>query len=323
MAKENVPNPVKESRPTKTRVPMPAARSPGTRTRPSIGPPSPTASMRRNAPAMGEPKSVLIAAKLPAAAMTVIAVGGASRRARRTAMTPRIPPMAMSGASGPRTMPRLSVARAATITPGRSIGSGVPPAWNPSAGEWPAVPGQILDGQADQQTGDGHQRERPPHRLPVEPEPVGNRAEEPPLHEADQLEEAVRNGGDRRPDECRHRQQGEVARRSDQSGWVGRTCCVGRGGRRRISSGRGWPRAVWCQAHRRSIAGARLAPNSWRPSRRSVGRVIGDGVAIFVHTAPASESRVGTGDLPWLDLRLVDLRAFRAGGVGIRTHRGS
>ncbi len=76
MAKENVPNPVNESRPTKTRVPMPAARSPGTRTRPSIGPPSPTASMRRNAPAMGEPKSVLMAAKLPAAAMTVMRGGG-------------------------------------------------------------------------------------------------------------------------------------------------------------------------------------------------------------------------------------------------------
>ncbi len=148
MASEKVPNPLNESSPTKMRVPTPAASNPGTRTRPSIGPPRPVASSRMNAPRMGEPNRVLMAAKLPAAAMTVAAVGGASRRARRTAITPRIPPMRMSGASGPRTAPRLKVAREATTTPGRSTISGVPPVWNPSAGEWPPVPGRYRMAEA-------------------------------------------------------------------------------------------------------------------------------------------------------------------------------
>ena len=85
MASENVPRPVRLSRPMKIRVPMPAARSPGTSTRPSRGPPRPAASISRKAPTNGEPSRVLIAAKLPAAAMTVAAMGGASRAARLTA----------------------------------------------------------------------------------------------------------------------------------------------------------------------------------------------------------------------------------------------
>ena len=63
MAREKVPEPVNESRPTKTSVPTPAARRPGTRTSPSIGPPRPAASINRKAPAIGDPNSVLIAAK--------------------------------------------------------------------------------------------------------------------------------------------------------------------------------------------------------------------------------------------------------------------
>ena len=53
---------------------------------------------------------MLIAAKLPADAMTVSAIGGASFLTRRTVRAARPPPMAMSGASGPSTAPRLSVA---------------------------------------------------------------------------------------------------------------------------------------------------------------------------------------------------------------------
>ena len=37
------------------------------------GPPSPAASINKKAPTMGEPNSVLIAAKLPAAPMTTLA----------------------------------------------------------------------------------------------------------------------------------------------------------------------------------------------------------------------------------------------------------
>ncbi len=142
MAREKLPNPVNESRPMKMRVPMPAASRPGTSTRPRRGPPRPDASISRNAPTMGEPSRALMAAKLPAEAMTTAAVGGASRLTRCTASAPRPPPMAINGASGPRTTPRLRVASEARTTPGSSTAVGAPPALNPSAGLWPDVPGR-------------------------------------------------------------------------------------------------------------------------------------------------------------------------------------
>ncbi len=96
----------------------------------------PAASMIRKAPSSGEPSRVLIAAKLPADARTVAAIGGASFFARWMASAPRPPPIAISGASGPRTAPRLRVVRAARKTPISSgpVG-GPPPVLNPKAGE--------------------------------------------------------------------------------------------------------------------------------------------------------------------------------------------
>ena len=86
---------------------------------------------------------MLIAAKLPADAMTVWAIGGASLFARRTVSAARPPPMAIRGASGPRTAPRLSVVKAARMMPGSSLETGGPPsAWNPNAGECPPLPGR-------------------------------------------------------------------------------------------------------------------------------------------------------------------------------------
>jgi hypothetical protein len=83
---------------------------------------------------MGEPKRVLMAAKLPAAPMTTLAVAGASFLTKCTAKTPIPLPIAISGASGPRTTPRLSVANAAITMPGRSTGAVAPDALKPSAG---------------------------------------------------------------------------------------------------------------------------------------------------------------------------------------------
>ena len=122
MASEYVPSPVTLSSPMKISVPTPAASRPGTRTRPSIGPPRPLASISRNAPSSGEPSSALIAAKLPAAAMTVATCGGESRLTSRTASTPRPAPIAISGASGPSTTPRLNVASAASVIAGQLLG---------------------------------------------------------------------------------------------------------------------------------------------------------------------------------------------------------
>ena len=85
---------------------------------------------------------MLTAAKLPAAPITITAVSGASRLSRCTASTPSPLPIAISGASGPSTTPRLSVANDATAIPGSSIGSTGPPALNPSAGLCPPVPGR-------------------------------------------------------------------------------------------------------------------------------------------------------------------------------------
>ena len=122
---------------------MPAASRPGISTSSIMAPPSPVASISRKAPVRGEPSRVAMAAKLPAAATTVWVRAGASRLASRTAMTPSPPPRAISGASGPRTTPRLRVAKAASTMPGSSMGlAGPPPALNPSAGEWPPVPGR-------------------------------------------------------------------------------------------------------------------------------------------------------------------------------------
>ena len=69
-ASEKVPKPVRLSRPTKISEPMPAASSPGTRITPSMGPPIPATSIRRNAAGSGDPNIVLMAAKLPAAPIT-------------------------------------------------------------------------------------------------------------------------------------------------------------------------------------------------------------------------------------------------------------
>ena len=137
-----MPHPVMPSRPMKTSEPMPAASSPGASTTPIIGPASPATSIRRNAPTIGEPSNVLIAAKLPAAPMTTIACAGASFFTRCTISAASPPPMAISGASGPRTAPNDSVTNAARTTPGNSSPVGEPMADRPAEGSWPAVPGR-------------------------------------------------------------------------------------------------------------------------------------------------------------------------------------
>ena len=59
------------------------------------------------------PRSVAMAAKLPATPITTAAIGGASRLNRWMARTPSPLPITIRGASGPSTAPRLSVANAA------------------------------------------------------------------------------------------------------------------------------------------------------------------------------------------------------------------
>ncbi len=73
-----------------------------------------------------------------------MAIGAASRFRSWSARTPSPLPIAINGASGPSTTPRLNVANAARVIPGSSIGGTAPEAWNPSAGECPPVPGRYL-----------------------------------------------------------------------------------------------------------------------------------------------------------------------------------
>ena len=78
---------------------------------------------------------MLIAAKLPVAAMTAAALGSMSRRASLTASTASPPPSAITGASGPTTAPSPMLATAARKMPGSSIPFATPCILKPSAGE--------------------------------------------------------------------------------------------------------------------------------------------------------------------------------------------
>ena len=60
MDSENVPSPVSVSRPMKMSEPMPAASSPGTSTSSSVAPPSPDASISRNAPSSGDSRMTIV-----------------------------------------------------------------------------------------------------------------------------------------------------------------------------------------------------------------------------------------------------------------------
>ena len=94
-------SPVKEPIPIETSVPIPAASMPGRSTTLSFGPPSPVASSRITAAISGEVKINASAAKLPAAATTINACGGVSRRAIVIISVATPAPNAISGPSAP------------------------------------------------------------------------------------------------------------------------------------------------------------------------------------------------------------------------------
>ena len=223
IASENVPSPVQASRPMKMSEPTPAASRPGTSTTCIIAPPRPEASISRNAPVRGDPSSVLMAAKLPAAATTAWTRAGASRLTSRTARTPSPPPRAISGASGPSTTPRLKVANAASTMPGSSIGDGGPsPALNPSAGEWPPLPGRYrmvrpTSTPASSSGRMGHHR-----GSASKPSVLGQSGEDPSLQLADQREKEVGRRRDGHADDRGKDQQGDIAPGPQQRQWIGR-----------------------------------------------------------------------------------------------------
>jgi len=141
---------------------MPAARRPGRRTTPIIGPAIPATSMRRKAPRIGDPSKVLMAAKLPAAPMTTVACSGASFFTRCTIQAASPPPRAMRGASGPTTAPRAREKKAAKAMPGNACGAATPFTDRPPDGSCPPPPGRYrmvspTPSPATTRTGRGHQ----------------------------------------------------------------------------------------------------------------------------------------------------------------------
>ena len=107
----------------------------------------------------------------------------------------------MSGASGPSTTPKTSVPREASTTPGSSAGGSGPVVLKPSAGEWPPVPGRNSIAAATTTPASAEDRQQPPVGHGIEPEAVRDVVEHRVLQHRDELEEAVRQRGDRHPDD--------------------------------------------------------------------------------------------------------------------------
>ena len=74
------------------------------------------------------------------------------------------PPRAMSGASGPSTMPRPMEAMEASRTPGSSMGCVGGSCLQPFGGFVTAAPRQFGDGVGDRERRHGQHRQRPPRR---------------------------------------------------------------------------------------------------------------------------------------------------------------
>ena len=148
--------------------PTPAASRPGTSTTPSIGPPIPATSIIRNAPGSGDPSSVLMAAKLPAAPITVLACAGASFLTRCTARTPRPLPIAMQR--------RLRAEHDPEAEGGERGEDDAGQVDRPDRARLEAlrrlVPGgarQVADGEADEHP--GHDEQRRGHHIGAESKP--------------------------------------------------------------------------------------------------------------------------------------------------------
>ena len=154
-------SPDNEPIPSDTSEPIPAASSPGTNSRRSLGPPIAVASIRITAAINGEAKMNDIAAKLPEATTSINACGGVSRRAMPIIAPASPAPNTIRGASGPSTSPKPSVASPARSTPGTMSGPEGPPAERPFAGMCPPSPGRRVIASATsnaptKRTGSGH-----------------------------------------------------------------------------------------------------------------------------------------------------------------------
>ena len=166
-----------------------------------------------------------MAAKLPAAPIT------RSRPARGVpldqlhARTPRPLPIAISGASGPSTTPRQSVASDARKTPGSSSGVHGAARLEALGRLVPRGAGQVADGERDEQPAQREPRKRPPDRLAAEPEVLRQRREEELLRLRDELQEAVRDGDHHADERADHQQRKVIPTARSLSGSGGPADC--------------------------------------------------------------------------------------------------
>ena len=236
--------------------PIPAASRPGSSTTPSIGPPSPAASISRNAPVMGDPSSEATAAKLPAPASTatpwagtLAPPGGAGgQHGQAAAQGDQWHLGAEHGAEDQGRQRRED--DPGKLNRGRRAMHG-----ETARRRGPASPRQVLDGQAGQHATHSQHWQRPPHRFGGETEPVRKVGEDLLLQIADERQEAVGRGGDRHAQDRRQDQQPEVAPAAQQGHGVRRA-----GRTRRARLGRRARLWVVCgHCHRPIIAPAGMA----------------------------------------------------------------
>ena len=161
--------------------------------------------------------------------------------------------MKISGASGPSTAPKLSVARAARTAPAARSAAGCPPPSDPRRACGRSSPAGSGSSSATIRPARIEQaRKRPPEWLVAEAELPRQRLVEVCLEFADQLQEEERDDRDRRPDDRREDEEAGVGlapqqlqRRRRRSGRPNRESrrearsLVGEGARARRVMGRG------------------------------------------------------------------------------------
>ena len=112
----------------------------------------------------------------------------------------------MSGASGPSTSPRPTVARAASTMLGTMFGS-VLPMWRPSRGEVTSVAGKAHDRERHRQPGEAQHRQEPPPGRSGEAQPFGKVREHADLDLVDEPQEPPRGERHHDTDDRREHEQ--------------------------------------------------------------------------------------------------------------------
>ena len=211
MTNEKVPNPVRWFRPTKMREPTPATRRPGASTISMVCPPNPMISISKKAPTRGEPSSVAMAAKLPAAPMTTAAIGGAVLLDQVDGQDAEPAPDGDQGRLGSEHHTEAERGKGRRNDSEQVHGRHGPAGLEALRGLVPSGSGQVADGQSHQKPAQGEPGQRPPQWLSVESQLSGKVAEDLLLDLGDRLQEEVGNGRERDADDTAEDEERQIA----------------------------------------------------------------------------------------------------------------